>query len=595
MTLPCLANFYCSSRLRAYKVKIKSWGWRTHKSSQTGPEIETVRRRRRKIAAGETTNLSTLSPALAQIVPRQDSLIATDQILLSSGVRSQNALIGRELHDLNRRDSSGKTRLHRATEHGDVVEVNDLLSRGAFLNIQDTRGNQPLHLATIGNYPNIIRILLDSGASANTRGADGRTPVHLALHSPEALGTLLSARPHLSIPDNDGNTALHEALSRYPKVEHTSGGTVEQLLLHGARANTPNLAGVTPFHMAIRQVAPGYESYLPIFLQHDADVFTTTKDGESPFQAFLNQVWNFACWESHRYTETMLFLHIGADPNTIVKQEEKLLYAILNLRPLDDLVSSLDFHELLMTLCRTADIRTPSGKGDLPLHEVVRNCHWNRKYCVEVMKVLLQRGADPNQLNGKAERPIHILFAQDISFEDIKKVLQCLLENDVDPMLVDSSGELPVYTAYRRWVNGKRRDDEGKEIVKMLVDSYIARPESFLTPSGHNQVLLWWRVYRLFRLTKHWSEEASELLNTAASTIPEAIAENLSKLLLIFAAEDLLAAAKEFLLFIKGIVGLSDGEAQYESRRIVCILRDCRKLGLEVNPSWYHFLLELFD
>lgn len=85
-----------------------------------------------------------------------------------------------------------------------------------------------------------------------------------------------------------------------------------------------------------------------------------------------------------------------------------------------------------------------------------------------------------------------------------------------------------------------------------------------------------------------------ELLE-AASIMPEDVAGHLPKLLLAFAAGDCLQETKEKILMFKEKNGPDTKVARSEVREVVRILRDCRTLGLEVNQSWSHFLLELLD
>jgi len=229
-------------------------------------------------------------------------------------------------HDLPR-EFSRKSQLHHAAENGDVDEVAAILSHGAKFDVQDFNGNQALHLAVIANKPNIIRLLLKSGAKVDVKGASGKTPLHLALRFPGASRIILRAHPNLSTPDNDGDTPLHLALSLYPKKRSVSSGVVEKMLRHGAGVNIPNLAGKTPFHVAIEQVSSSHnDSYLPMFLEHEPDILLAEKQGSSPFQTFLDKSWDL---RSYWWHAILAFLQKGADPDTTVKREERLLYGVL--------------------------------------------------------------------------------------------------------------------------------------------------------------------------------------------------------------------------------------------------------------------------
>jgi ankyrin repeat protein len=499
---------------------------------------------------------------------------------------------------LNQFDSGGITQIHHATKNGDIDRVAYLVSQGARLDIPDADGNQPLHLAIIGNRPDIITVLCRSGADLNAKGSDGKTPLHYALCVPQALETLLSYHPDLSVPDINGDTALHTALSEdLGRIGKRRVDIAEKLLFRGAGPNVPNHAGVTPFHMAINLMSSqsGQEPYVSLFSEYDVDLLSTMQDGSPPFQVFLNKVWSFQSGQHHHYENIIKFLDKGADPNTVVKrgrlerEEERLLYMMRppNLSSRDEKRTIHRFHQLYMRLCESADIHIPSSRGDLPLHEVVRNYSTNWDRCIEVISALLQRGADPNQLNGKGNCPLQILVKSHCISHNVKPILKFLLKNNLDPMPAKYTGELPVYILFQR---------DSWWAVLLLIDAYVKRPESSSDSDEHpQQNLVWWRRYRKFCLQKHWSDEATELIEAAALAMPESVAQRLPKMLLTSVAVELLEDAKKNLLDAKERFGLSDPCAQSESSHIVQILRDCRKLGLDVASSWYPFLLELFD
>lgn len=399
----------------------------------------------------------------------------------------------------------------------------------------------------------------------------------------------------VNVQDTDGNTPLHLAcMKSLPK--YTLSQTVETLLNHGAGVNIPNLAGVTPFHIfithsSITLISWDFEDRLCSFLQHGADLRLPTRTGETPFQLYLEKTWSTLTWTPFAFFHISHFLRYGADPNTLVKQGEKLLYEVLNIRLYHP---CFHYYQVLMTLCKTADLHTPSSNGDLPLHAVIRNCIWDVEHCVELTKALLQRGIDPNQMNGKGETPLAILFDKHYLIENIKMILEPLLRHDLDPMqFLSSSGSLPIYVAHKQWKN----DTEVRSLLRVLVDAYVARPESLDQDRSNEQEqnLLWWRRYRRYIQMQMWSDEASNLLESAASTMPASVRDDLPTILLTFAAENILESSKKALLKSKENAGLNSNLVRFRSDQIVLTLRDCRKLGLDISNSWYEFLLELFD
>jgi len=64
-----------------------------------------------------------------------------------------------------KRDTAGRTHLHRACQRGAVAEVETILSQGKeFLNEEDNAGYMPLHEACLHGHLDVVKVLLNSGA-----------------------------------------------------------------------------------------------------------------------------------------------------------------------------------------------------------------------------------------------------------------------------------------------------------------------------------------------------------------------------------------------------------------------------------------------
>lgn len=529
-------------------------------------------------------------PSILWISPyvRQEYSPETHEVDHGFGVSQQITPPRSESNDVDQQDILGRTLLHRMVSIDELDRVKDTLSRGARIDIEDNEGNQALHLAAMNNFPHILRYLLKSGANLNAKGASGRTAVHLALGHARALRTLLGAHPNLSTPDNDGDTALHAALRKSPYRRPRTDGVIVKLLCRGANVNAVNNAGVTPFHMAMKYITriPKH-SYVPLFLDHDADINLKTDSGEWPFAILLKKAWALRYdWSK----EVLMFLRKGADPNTRVSTQDSLLYVMLLTMNWDFLT---EYDDIVLQLCKTADIDTSSAEGDFPLHCVMRSGFQEGfvvshvKRYLQIVEALIHRGSDPSQANGKGERPLQILLSRNGHFPTIKSALTNLLDNGADPMLADSSGNLPIYSAYRL-----SRNNDRDELVRILTDAFIARPEKSDGGNNSQPIPVWWQTYRAFRLQHRWSDEGRQLLEAAstrtATGMPQDVAEHLPKLLISFAAEAKLHAAK--LRFSSGEIAWN---STVESPHVVRILRDCKIMGIDLDVSWYHFLLDI--
>jgi uncharacterized membrane protein YfcA len=82
--------------------------------------------------------------------------------------------------DLNARNESGDTALHRAVETGMKQLLEALLARGADVQARTRNGEAALHLAALHPDPVFTDLLLTAGADPRARNADGETPLHWA-------------------------------------------------------------------------------------------------------------------------------------------------------------------------------------------------------------------------------------------------------------------------------------------------------------------------------------------------------------------------------------------------------------------------------
>lgn len=82
--------------------------------------------------------------------------------------------------DLNARNESGDTALHRAVETGMKQLLEALLARGADVQARTRNGEAALHLAALHAEPVFAELLLAAGADPRARNAEGETPLHWA-------------------------------------------------------------------------------------------------------------------------------------------------------------------------------------------------------------------------------------------------------------------------------------------------------------------------------------------------------------------------------------------------------------------------------
>jgi ankyrin repeat protein len=498
----------------------------------------------------------------------------------------------------NTQDSNGRTSLHHAVINASVKEVERCLSSGAAVDIVDSNGDQPLHLAAAGAFQEIVRLLLKCGADVDAKGHGGKSPLHLSLRSPKTVKTLLKWHPIVSSQDNNGDTPLHLAMVSSTFNDPPKGSIIETLIQSGANVNTRNLKQITPFHMALerpRSVGKYHTSWVVMFLENRADVLLRAGDDRFPFEIFLENI-NLRYIKFPGSNEPLdvparcfkLFVDKGGNLDAVLKSGEPLVNDVLN-----GVYSYVRDINLAQFLCETCDLTKAGASGDYPLHCILKRPSGYYPVKENLVKAILNRGADTNQINQAGQSPLIILLShkcETFSFRsDDTEITEILLERRADPMLKDVSGNLPIYLAIRNYKGGTK-----EKLVKLLLKAMVSGEmptQSSLLGASDQTDQQWWNSYHLLYRRASWysPEHLAELSNL----LPADVADELCKMALSLLAEKFLESLKASVETAQAGESLDHWVRKFEREQLVNILRDCRSLKIDVDLSWYHFLLDL--
>lgn len=142
------------------------------------------------------------------------------------------------------------TELHFAAQKGDLATAQNLIARGADVNIRDENGNTPLKYASAEPHPEMLRLLLNHGAQPNLADHRGFTPLHcVAGHGfyDEALDMadiLISAGANLNPRSTQYGFGLLHEVRTIPMINFLIG--------HGADPTVRDDQGLLP-HENLRE------------------------------------------------------------------------------------------------------------------------------------------------------------------------------------------------------------------------------------------------------------------------------------------------------------------------------------------------------
>jgi ankyrin repeat protein len=327
----------------------------------------------------------------------------------------------RQAVDVNAARPDGMTALHWAVERRDLEMMNVLLAAGAKHDLTNRTGASPLYLAATNADAAAIARLLDAGEDANAvLTAEGETVLMLASHSgnAEAVKLLLERGADTNTQQARGQTALMWAAAE------GHAAVIKQLLAHGADPSLSSAAstkqekrppgGMTALLFAARQ---GRLEAARALLDGGAALDQAGADNTSPLL--------IAVVNGH-YDVAQLLIERGANPNIADANGRTPLYAAIDLRnvqwsqaPAPELPQAEHLALITKLLDAGAD---PSVKmvgqvghrgsfdmrwTDLKGGTAFSRAAWNGD--IEVMRLLLARGADPKVVTEKGETALLLL------------------------------------------------------------------------------------------------------------------------------------------------------------------------------------------
>ncbi|EAX97155.1 hypothetical protein TVAG_116730 [Trichomonas vaginalis G3] len=148
--------------------------------------------------------------------------------------------------NINEKDKSGETALHKVVSNNSKETAELLISHGININEKDGNGETALHIAVKYNYKEIVELLISQGININEKDNKGKTALHYAAesNSKETAELLISHGININEKDKNGQNALHYA------AWNNSKETAELLISQGININEKDNKGKTALHYA---------------------------------------------------------------------------------------------------------------------------------------------------------------------------------------------------------------------------------------------------------------------------------------------------------------------------------------------------------
>ncbi len=446
----------------------------------------------RTIVAAGLVSLALAGGARAQTVQRATPAAARPSALevvaaaKDGNASALRALVARKA-DVNAAEADGTTALHWAVRNDDAASVEILLRAGANPNAANRYAVTPLPLAATNGNASMVEALLKAGAKPDSSMGAGETALMAAARagSLESVRALLARGASVNATEQGlGQSAvMFAAIENHPAVVQAlaeAGADVnavsttlvtpdlklpKNFVSDGARGSFPK-GGMTPLHLAARQ---GSLEAVRALVKAGAKIDQPQPEGITPLI--------MAVFNAH-YDVAKELVELGANPDLGDSANRTPLYMAVDMHTLEWLFSrptprpsgTMDSVDLVKYLLGKGVARDPqltkrpppigiggSGHnasltvGATPLMKAATTSD------VELLKILLDAGADPNLTTENHTTPL--IMVAGLNWRDIGSLgtdqesleaIRLLMAHGADVNAFNDDGQTALHGAAQR-------------------------------------------------------------------------------------------------------------------------------------------------
>lgn len=326
--------------------------------------------------------------------PIAESVLALHHAVLSGNKDEVTRMIDAGV-DVNARGEKGDTPLNNAINTRDLGMMRLLIESGADISLPTATETTHLVSAVYSGSIDAVKLLIDSGADPNRRGQDQTAPLHPAARakSYRMVETLIEAGAKVDPQDRKGRTPLsHAAEMHRPDV-------MNLLLDRGADIDATHGQGVTPLMDAlcgfIRPDDPERRERallsVKTLIDRGASIQPTTENAESALHcaARLGDL---------PVVERLISLGANVDQTSASGAPISQAASSSGMR-------AVEIAELFLQNGARLDI--PDSLGFYPMHRAAQMGN------IDMLKLLLKHGADPNVLSEIGKTPLQMAIEWD--------------------------------------------------------------------------------------------------------------------------------------------------------------------------------------